>query len=1010
MASAEAELLLRLNDQTQKGFDAVLNHLKQVERQSKDTEKATSTLGGAFKDFGSGLLGGFGVGLGFMTAQKAGEAFAATLMAIPNAIGASASRVLELGGKMADLSAKTGVGAEALQKFQYAGSQAGVGLDSITGAITKMQKALVDTPEKFERLGLSVAHLRAMKPEDQFVAIAEQIGRIKDPAERAAAAIEVFGKAGAALLPLTGNMRELMAEAERLGFVLGDDVVGAADDLGDSLDTLSQVWEGLTNNIGAAIVTSEPLHVLIRGLTEILGSMSRAVSDNRDEMRGFVDSAVIVLANGLVLLGDAVQAGMTAWTALRLLWQSLVQTGLTLEKGFASLMLWQAKFKGDQGAIDFYTSSLSLLNTKIKDNEKAMADAMATHDKGSTAIANVQKQIAALAKEVEAAAGKTHQATRETKDLTGALGENEKRVKDLAKAEADWNKFRLDVFKRTNDALTKGNKEQQDALDARNKAQLKALEEIGKAEENDAKRRAAQQESAAQVLERNFQAARALAYQFVEMGRDIGGAFGAVLELGGSAVLVLQNLDQKAETTSQKLAAVGQAMNAAMAAYKGGDVFGGAMGGAAAGASFGPWGAAIGAVAGGLLGLFGKAAKARKELEKLRSEVIQQHGGMENLKNAAASVGMSLDRAFSTKSPEEAKRIFEELNKKLEEKEKRLQGIKTAIGGLTLMTQGFAASMERAGAATDRTQAAFSRLGNFAVATFAGLVKETGDLIGALTEMGPALDQLSGMMAEFGFSASGAFARLLQLRDIVTQNEDVAQSISGLAQLMKGLGEAGMITRDLLLDMGAQASANFAELIARGVDANAAMSLMQPTLQELWEQQKRLGVTYDENTQKLLDEAAAHGLVGEQFMSVNEQMLELLKILVETVGGELPSALRRMGNAAESEFNRMGDAANRAGDAAASIGGRHGGGDGRAEESYATGIREVPRTMVARIHTGEEVVPASDRAARRRGGGGPVIMLQAAPIYMDGRKVGQQLQRRIDSGDMRSKNPLRKAG
>ncbi len=44
-------------------------------------------------------------------------------------------------------------------------------------------------------------HIRAMKPEDAFLAVSEAVGKIEDPMERARVAQDLFGKGVLELLP-----------------------------------------------------------------------------------------------------------------------------------------------------------------------------------------------------------------------------------------------------------------------------------------------------------------------------------------------------------------------------------------------------------------------------------------------------------------------------------------------------------------------------------------------------------------------------------------------------------------------------------------------------------------------------------------------------------------------------------------------------------------------------------------------------------------------------------------
>lgn len=135
--------------------------------------------------------------------------------------------------KMSD---RTGATIEGLQRLQAAGDDAGNTIEQMTGAINKLQNALVSGSEPainaLNKLGLSVEDIRAMKPDEAFIAISDAIRQIQDPAEQTRIAMELFGKSGAEILPTL-----------KRGF----------DDLKDSAVGMSEETVSRLNEFGARI-------------------------------------------------------------------------------------------------------------------------------------------------------------------------------------------------------------------------------------------------------------------------------------------------------------------------------------------------------------------------------------------------------------------------------------------------------------------------------------------------------------------------------------------------------------------------------------------------------------------------------------------------------------------------------------------------------------------------------------------------------------------------------------
>ena len=128
---------------------------------------------------------------------------------------------LDLGGALSDLSTRTGVAAGQLRILQEAFARNGLSAEQVGPAVNKMQRALVEagdgagpTAKAFQTLGLSVESLRGMDASAQFAAIGQAINALPDPAARAAAAMQLFGRSGGEMLTLFANSGA-MAEAAR---------------------------------------------------------------------------------------------------------------------------------------------------------------------------------------------------------------------------------------------------------------------------------------------------------------------------------------------------------------------------------------------------------------------------------------------------------------------------------------------------------------------------------------------------------------------------------------------------------------------------------------------------------------------------------------------------------------------------------------------------------------------------------------------------------------------------
>lgn len=191
--------------------------------------------------------------VGIEIGTRLASAFTQATKAAINYAGGLATAIDET----AKVAQRTGIAVEALQGFQVAADLAGV--QNLEGALQKVSVVLGDaaagsaTAQKaFANIGLSVDDLLKLAPEDQFRAVAKAIGDIQNPAAQAAAAVDLFGRSGVELLPLfASNLKEVEAQAARLGIVLSQDQTAAVEEMNDALDLVSKTFDGIIGQVTA---------------------------------------------------------------------------------------------------------------------------------------------------------------------------------------------------------------------------------------------------------------------------------------------------------------------------------------------------------------------------------------------------------------------------------------------------------------------------------------------------------------------------------------------------------------------------------------------------------------------------------------------------------------------------------------------------------------------------------------------------------------------------------------
>lgn len=136
--------------------------------------------------------------------------------------------------KMSD---KTGIGIESLGRLQGVADASGNSIEQIAGGVNRFQKALGEgskqTIETLSGLGLSIASLKTLRPEDQFASLGTAIAALPDPTTRAQLSMELLGRSGAELLP------SLISDIKGIG----DATKVMSDETARNLDAAGDAWK-----------------------------------------------------------------------------------------------------------------------------------------------------------------------------------------------------------------------------------------------------------------------------------------------------------------------------------------------------------------------------------------------------------------------------------------------------------------------------------------------------------------------------------------------------------------------------------------------------------------------------------------------------------------------------------------------------------------------------------------------------------------------------------------------
>ncbi|WBL75594.1 hypothetical protein I3J27_21415 [Bradyrhizobium xenonodulans] len=270
-------------------------------------------------------LAAFGgkLALGFAAA-----AAAATAAAV--AVTSQVHSAIEAADQLNKMSQSTGLSTEELSKLKYAADLSDVSTEALGKSMGKLSKAMASAASEgagpaasaFSAMGVSVKNndgtLR--NSSDVLKDVADKFAFYKDGAEKTNLAIQIFGKSGAALIPLLNQGRDGLQqagdEAEKFGLVLDKKTTMAAEAFNDNLKRMDSIKQGIVMTVTAKMLPS------FEQLSEVMLETRK-----NTELWNSVGDA---LANTMKAL---VTVGVTLVTT----WQQIFATASNLKEAFGLL-------------------------------------------------------------------------------------------------------------------------------------------------------------------------------------------------------------------------------------------------------------------------------------------------------------------------------------------------------------------------------------------------------------------------------------------------------------------------------------------------------------------------------------------------------------------------------------------------------------------------------------------------------------------------------------------------
>ena len=292
MASNRAQILITAVNQTQAAFSAVKSGLAGLASAAQSV---------------NGVLGNLGLAV-----------TAASMVALVKSS-------IDAGDELSKLSQRVGISVETLSLWNPAAEQAGISSEAFEKGLRKLSTTMVDAAtgseeasRTFKAVGVEFKNqdgtLRAT--DAVLLDLADRFKAMPAGADKTALAMQLFGKAGADMIPFLNQgkdgIEELTAELRTLGIEMSGESAAQAEVFNDALDKVRLA----TTSVGNQVMTA-----FLPAMNEMALGMVESAKEG-GTLRVILDGAILVLktlalgaatvGKAFVALGEAIGAGVAA--------------------------------------------------------------------------------------------------------------------------------------------------------------------------------------------------------------------------------------------------------------------------------------------------------------------------------------------------------------------------------------------------------------------------------------------------------------------------------------------------------------------------------------------------------------------------------------------------------------------------------------------------------------------------------------------------------------------------
>lgn len=257
------------------------------------------------------------------------------------------------GDEVFKMSQRVGVGVESLQTLIFQAKLADVGVEQLQTSLIFLNRNMVEAAQKggevakaFRLAGISQAELRSgtLTADKALERIRKTFSSLPNGPQKSALAVELFGRAGASIIPLLNSMSTGLTETQKAIIKMNmvtEEQTKLGEEFNDNLTVLQAAFGGIVKKVGMGLLPA--MNDLVKALTDFIIENKELIKTNvADFVGGLADflkeagrwaligaKSISALARSVGGAGNLVKILLTAMFAL---------SGLSILRGIGLLV------------------------------------------------------------------------------------------------------------------------------------------------------------------------------------------------------------------------------------------------------------------------------------------------------------------------------------------------------------------------------------------------------------------------------------------------------------------------------------------------------------------------------------------------------------------------------------------------------------------------------------------------------------------------------------------------